>query len=289
MHDRCTIKVSEISKILFGANSIKLYLNGFETATIVHVPKTTTSDSERSIKSSKKAILADEMQNSGFYVETTSNNKIDLEINGSTLPDDFQLMLRGNNPTIELDKSFNNVKVPDNFEILSDGTYNIDTDLRELPEGIGGGAVNVNHSKQKLTNNIGFIIFIIIFAVIFLITMILCIVGLTCMPEPEQYDMSSGTGGFFDVSKDVSDEPINKDEKDGEFDKSSSGVALSDNSLEDIPPEENKIDKVVEPNKTQVAAPNDSYSVEIDQEENTDSVDNYFDEIDRKSEEKNNK
>lgn len=271
IHESASIIVEKITKIIFSKGSIKVFNGDIETPVITHIPTTAQVSTQKSdTPTSAKSLLADDQTSqTGFTVETPTDDQIDLEVEGSALPEDFQLKLTGENPNVFIDKSFNNVKVPDTFDITAKDKYNIKTDLRELPNGIGDGAVNIVHSKQKLTNNLGFIIFVIIFAVIFIVAIILCVVGLTCMPQPEQYDVSSeGKDNIFD-ERDVSDD---QNKGDGEMDVTSSGA---DNEVEEVE-KKKKEDEVANDQEKQ---PEGSYSVEIEQgDQSTDSA--FFDDVD---------
>lgn len=215
-HESVYITDNNINRIIFSADSVQVFSTTLSegTAIIRLIPRTSSSSSSPTPSSSH--LLEDEEDDvplnsrdisaNGITISTGSKEPIDLVVNGSTVPDNFKLELTGNDQEVVLDKSWNNVQVPDDFTIDPlNGKYKIDTDLVELPSNLQSTGATVTHRKQKLTKDVGFIIFIVIFAVVFVIAIILCIYGLTCFPQEEAYDISDQADGADLIEDDDTD------------------------------------------------------------------------------------
>lgn len=262
IHNGSKIILSKLRKIIFSVDSIQLFDENYHTPKIINIPYPDNNiENEESLSSLLLEDRAFSDLPSGFNVETNTDNQIDLVVDGNQVPEDFDLKLTGSSPNVFFDKSWNNVNVPDSFSISSDNKYTINTDLVELPKRIGEGNVVVKHKKQKLTKDIGFIVFIIIFAVVFIIAIILCVYGLTCMPDEEAYDMTSD---LIEDSPKISQEKV---------------VNVEDSESWDDDSEEEKKKENEEKGKVFIQT-DEAKNENSNKDDETDTDSNFFDEVD---------
>ena len=136
---------------------------------------------------------ADIIQNSSstrFSIITSQTQPITLSVSGKEVMGNFQIEFR-NNCSLMIDKSWNNVVIPDTFRLYSTSSFlNVETELLVLPSiNIDANHYRTTHSP-KLTNELGFIVFCVITCVFFLAGIILCAVGFK-LPKEEEIDVSS--------------------------------------------------------------------------------------------------
>lgn len=190
VNEKFSLADDSITRIVFSADFCQVFA-GTKGTPVIQLKSKKSSASRSVLSFSRKLAEESSDDTPSNVIKANTNKQIVLSVNGNAVPEDFKLDLPNPNSKIYLDQSWYNVQVPQSFNLGLTGKPQISTDLLELPSGLATGNAVVVTRKQKYTNTLGFIIFLIISGVILLLGIILAILGKTCKPHKEELDVSS--------------------------------------------------------------------------------------------------
>lgn len=186
------------SRLLSNTDTIKQIIFGDDSVTFVN---------EKGEKSANFQ-TADPSTQTNINTNQESEIQLSVEDGAETVPSNVNLNFNGNEANLNFDKSWSGVDVPSsfvtNFQNIPADKVHLSTEMMSIPPvnitGVDKNAIETTTHKRKLTKDLAFWIFIGITALVFVITLILCIVGLTCCKYVEQLDVSSSAEGQSDIA-----------------------------------------------------------------------------------------